>query len=796
MLHFLRKHQKYFFLVITVVVIMSFSFFGTYDTLAGNAIHEQIAFTTIDGNNVKRGDLEAMVSFISTDNDDKRLFGGAWGPNFLNNGVLRNDFLETGLAEILVAAYPNLVASDLEARLEKEKRFSLYAHPQAPFLSTEAAWEFFAPSMKADYRALRRVSNPTDPEAFAARVSLYVNERKFPAPLLRQVLRYQQKQQGWLQPDPNLDHLDLSLFGYHTLEDWFGAHFTRLVSEFIINASELAEKKGYKVSKTEALADLMHNAEVSFQQNLSNPQLGVANSAEYMNEQLRLLNIDRNKAVNIWQKVLTFRRLFQDIGNSNLVDALTHQKFNSYAKESVSGDLYRLPPELRLKDYRSLQKFEVYLYSVAKRARLDKMNDKEILSLPTAFLAVDEVKKRYPELVQQHYTLEVAQANKNALQAKIGLKDMWNWEVEEANWATLKKEFPILGTKPGKTREERLASLDALDDATRNKVDAFSRTAIVEAHPEWLVAALKEAQPKKMSIGLSTKGGTSFVTGLENREELIKLLDAAPLNAEPTGKLAKFTGNNTTFYSIKVIERKPGEEILTFAEANREGVLDQLLDQTLEAHYTKVRDSNPSAFQKEDKTWKPYADVKDKVADLYFERLLKAIQTDAKEEKTLTGDRSASLRFFAYVKDVQSKVQQNDPEAASFIIANSKESHKRSLNDQWKLEKADYKLDRSSEGNEIDAAELFTLAPKGWSGVSKVANGDIYFFQLKARENATGELTADYDAVHRAHEAIADDAQRNYMHSVVRELKDRSAISLDFMNTSSDESIEAEIPQS
>lgn len=783
MLHFLRKHQKYFFFVITVVVIMSFSFFGTYDTLSGNAIHEQIAFTTIEGTKVTRADLDAMVNFITTDNDDKRLFGGAWGPNFLNDGVIRKDILETGLAEILVAAYPNLVASDLESRLEKEKRYSLYAHPQAPFLSTEAAWEFFAPTMKANYRALRRAENPVDPNAFSARVALYANERRFPAPLLRQVLRYQQKQQGWLQPDPNLDRIDLSLFGYHTLEDWFGPRFTRMVAEFIMNSSQLALQKGYQVTKTEALADLMHNAEISFQQNINSPHLGVANSAEYMNEQLRLLGMDRNKAVKVWQQVLLFRRLFQDVGNATLVDILTHQKFNEYAQETVTGDLYRLPPELRLKDYRTLQKFEMYLYAVTKRPRLDKMNDKEMLSVPTVFLALDEVKKKYPELVQKQYTLEVAQANKNALQAKIGLKEMWNWEAEDKNWALLKKEFPILNKKPGETHEERIATLDSLDDPTRAKIDAYARTAIVEAHPEWLETALKEAQPKQMTIGLSTKGsGNFFITGLTNREELIKLLDDATPNAEPSEKLTHFTGNNIHFYRIKVIERKPNEEILTFTEANREGILDQLLDQILETHYSKIRDSDPDAFQKEDKSWKAYADVKDRVADQYFEKLLKAIQTDAKEEKTLTGDRSASLRFYAYMRDALSKFKQGAPEATSLILTESKPTSKKALNDQWKLEKSTYKTHRSTENSDIDPTEMFSISQQEWTSVQKPVNGDLYFFQSKGREKASEDLTAFYDNMDRAHGMVSDDAQRNFMHTVVSELKAHNSITLDYMN--------------
>lgn len=63
MLQFFRKYQTYFFAVITVVIIISFSFFGTYNTLPANAIHEQVTFTAVDGSEIKRMELDEMILF-------------------------------------------------------------------------------------------------------------------------------------------------------------------------------------------------------------------------------------------------------------------------------------------------------------------------------------------------------------------------------------------------------------------------------------------------------------------------------------------------------------------------------------------------------------------------------------------------------------------------------------------------------------------------------------------------------------------------------------------------------------
>lgn len=786
MLAFFRRYQTYFFAIISVVIIISFSFFGTYSTLPANAIHEQVAFKAIDGTEVSRGELDELVLFIGTDNDDKRLFGGMWGPNFLNDGVINRDLLQTGLAEILVAAYPEQVERDLQLHLEKEKRFILYSHPSAKFVGTEGAWNYFAPDMKKNFDILRNSQIAVDKDAFAARVALFLDERKFPAPMLRQVLRYQQKQYSWLSPDPNLEHIDLSLFGYHTAEDWFGSRVLRLMGEFIINSSKLAEQKGYQVSKEEALAELLRNSEISYQQNVRNPHLGVANSSEYFNEQLRRLGMDQTKAVKVWRQVLLFRRLFQDVGNAVVVDPLSQKQFAAYAKETASGDMYSLPQELQLSDYRALQKLEIYLDAVAKRS------DNDRLMLPSSFLAVAEVKRKYPELVQKQYLLQLSQTQKKSLQTKVGLKEMWNWEVDDKNWPTLKKEFPELGIQPGNTRDERFAALDSLEDVTRGRVDNFARTAIVDAHPEWLQEALEAAEPRSTVVGLSPSGGRP-IYGLDDRKELIRLLDEAAESKEAAQKLSQFTNDQNNYYRITVLERAPQEEIMTFAEANRSGTLDTLLDRQLEAYYMKIRGSNPNEFQKDDKSWKELSEVKNAVADRYFEKLLTTIRKDYANatgnqgQQPTTGDLAASVRLYAYVNNLQKKLQAGNPDALAWVqapkekVANDRLTERAPLADQWKLDKADYEVNHIESKDEIDRTEIFALPLEGWTSVHAPVNGDLYFFQLKTK-NSANDPEVLMEKVLLAQEVLSDDAQRTYTHRVIDELKAKHAISLEYLD--------------
>lgn len=782
MLHFFRKYQTYFFAVITFVIIISFSFFGTYNAMSLDNIKEKIAFTAVDGSPIKQSELDAMVAFISTDSQDKLYFGGAWGPNFFNDGVLKKDIISTGLAEILVSNYPELVSPDLKIRLDKEKRFIPYVHPNAKFLSAEGAWNYLAPEIKTNFDSLRR-ANDSDLNAFSTRVRLFLAEKKLPAPLLQQVLRYQEQQYGWLTPDPNLAYSDLSLFGYHTTEDWFGQRFIRLAAEFIINSSKIAEQKGYQISKAEALADLSRNSAISFKENAKSPQLGVANNSDYFNEQLRRLGMDQSQAIKIWQQVLLFRSLFHDVGNAVVTDNMTESKFHAYANESIQGDFYRLPKELRLANFKSLQKFEVYLNTVSKREKNSPLN------LPTNFLPAEDLAKRSPELVQKRYLLSMAAVNKNTLQAKVGIKEMWNWEVTDKNWTLLKERFPELGSKAAETRNQRFTALEQLDDRTRARLDAFARAALVDEHPEWIEKALAEAELKPVVVGITLKGGNSPFVGFSNRADLIEMLDQAPLTA-PSPQLASFSGDKSVYYRVIVLERLPNLEILSFEEANKAGVLDKLLDQELETYYLVVRKNNPTAFQNADKSWKEFSDVHEVISSQYFENLLNAIRKEyaaiapEKSSENISEDTLATFRFYPYVKKIEEQLQNNNQEGLKFVRpATAPDASETSLTalgnlaDQWKLEQLEIVTQRSDDHEN----EFFNLSPDEWSRVYTPATGDLNFFHLIAKKNNSSNtaISVNQDGVHKM---LSDDAQRNYMHQVVGELKQHNAISFEYMN--------------
>src|SRR5207248_2159928 len=134
----------------------------------------------------------------------------------------------------------------------------------------------YAPDVKTNFDLLRNCDKANDQAAFSARVNLYVAERRFPSVYLKQLLHRQESAHKWLTQDQNLAQRDLSLFGYHNVQDWFGRDFLELAAQFVINASKVAEQKGYSISTEEALGSLFRNAEVAFKENHGKMYLGVA----------------------------------------------------------------------------------------------------------------------------------------------------------------------------------------------------------------------------------------------------------------------------------------------------------------------------------------------------------------------------------------------------------------------------------------------------------------------------------------------------------------------------------------
>lgn len=811
MLEFFRRYQRAFFWVIFVFVAISFSFFGTFNAISSMRVNTSTAFTAVDGTTVTQGEVDELAAFISTDAEDKVAMGGIWGPNFLNDGVIRKDFLDTGLALVLAQKFAPILGADLQGKLDREKKYTPYKHPQAPFLGANSVWNYFAPDINAHLSLLQQQSDATSQEAMEARINLYLAEKKFPEPMLKQILMYQQKQYGWLKPDDSIVRSDLSLFGYHSVSDWFGQRFSKLIAEFIINSAIQAKGLGYSVSREEALADLLRNSAASYQQLADYPQIGVSNGADYFKQQLQRMNMDQNQAARIWQQVLLFRRLYGHAGNLPLVGQLAFDRFGAFAGEGVEGVLYALPKSLQINNFHMLQALETYLKAVARKPS-------DPLALPATYYSVNEVRDRNPELVQKRYILNIASVDKKSLQGRVSVSEMWNWQLTDAGWEKLKNEFPELAAGKNNKPENRQAILDNLDKQLRAKVDFYARRMIVDEHPDWLADALAKAPAEKEEVAISYRGGSTPFVDLKDNASLIQLLDAAPVGEEALysekadeiaahARLQRFSADDQHYYRIEVVEKPKQAEIIPFKEAYARGLIDPLLDASLKGYYTSIRDKNPERYKRSDGNWKTFDEVQNDIAAEYFAILLKNIRDDAvssglvpKDAPPLSNDRLASLRFYKYVRTLRNEAEKN-PEAPSQFVMTGQEEEVEELKwkpaedlaDQWKLEKAPFRESRSSTNPSVNLLEAFEIPLEGWSKVSVPVNGALAFFQVEKKGLAADESPL-FDKTLALHTALGNESKQKLAGSLIDEMVRNNAISLEFLDGSQDGSESMEVP--
>lgn len=760
MINFLRKHQRIFFIFITFIIVISFCFFGTFSAImSDDRAPDKVIAKAIDGSDITQRQIDAMTRFLASGHESRGAFEQGKMVNLLNDGVICKDFLMTGMGVMLAEKYFEELKPDLEPRFKKAKHYRPYMHPQAPFVSAQMIWQYVAPQMSRQLAEIKLKCDTVSPETFALLSNLYVEQASFPPEMLKKFLGMQQKQCPWAQPDPELEQGNLALFGFLTTEDWFGPRYLELVSQFVINASILAEQKGYKVSYDEARAELLQNTFTGMQGLIPEDQLSYQAAQEFCANQMRYLGLDEITTVKIWRSIMLFRRLFNDVGNAVFLDPLSYQQFASHAKEAVSVDLYQLPEELRFKDFYSLLKLQVYLDTVSK-------NRGSLLALPKSFFTADELEKRCPQLVQRRFSLEFSETSRDAIAQKISLKETWAWELEENNWPELARAFPALASCNAKTREERYGALEKIGKDKRLEIDRFARLKIVDSHPEWIEEALSAAPKQQQWVSIRTKGGSLPFEGVFERSELVQELDKGAV-------LEKFTEDKEHFYRITVLKNTPAKEVLTFAEAVKDDTLSELLDQKIEKSYPDVRGKDPEMFRKEDGTWKSFREVKDKIGTKIYADLLKAIAEDyeqatGKEAKD-TPDFYVAHRFHRYMRDTKKQLEANPENPALVRLAPPSfddEAPRASPEAQWQLVKNTTDIKRSSK--EAAAKEdLFKLTAGNWSSVT-ASQGTLSFCRIVERPSKDADIQEE---ISKGHQRLAIDAKRCLMQKVLAEIE-------------------------
>lgn len=738
MLNFFRKYQKIFFIIVTIFVVISFCFFGTFGTYSNQQQDpDRIVGKTLKGTSITFREMEAMNRLLGSSYEERSVL-----PNLFNDGVIRKEFLNTGMGHLLAEQYFSKIKQDLEPRLKKAKYYKPYVHPKAHFISSEQVWQQYFPSISRDLGLLKGLQKEATIEEFNLLTRLYMAELQLPPDSLKQLLVYQQNSHS-VPPDPQLQQTDLSLFGFHSFEDWFGPQFLNEISRFVFNSAAIAEEKGYKVTLEEAHADLIQNIQTA----LTAYGLKVEETPGYFAQQLHVLQLDEATAVKTWQKVILFRRLFHDVGNVGMIDPFLYENFQKYANEGITAEVYRLPEEFHLKDFHRFIELQAYLEAVS-------IPHKKGNAFPTLFLKPEEVEKKFPELVEKKFVVSFKEVNKDQLASRIGLKETWEWEVSDHNWEVLQNAFFFDASV--QTQEDRFQFLEKLDVKERLKVDAFARGKIVDTHPEWLEESFEMAPLQTKTLSIRSKGGSLPLTGIDNRATFIDLLERASLKEEKASvlsarqQLENFSGDGINHYRLNVIEVSNQKTILSFKEAISDGTLQKIVDKRLETAYVDVRRKESGIFQNANGSWKPFQEVKEEIGRRIYQDLIAELQN------------RPELFLASFMQEAQKQLELQ-PDHSSWVRRGDTEMTD-SFQNQWLLEKTTRTLSRSSQDN-ISKEELLQLPVGSWSNLQTPENGDLLFVHVLDKVEGEHELRAI-----EGQEILSIGARRFLMSKILNEM--------------------------
>ncbi len=645
---------------------------------------DQVIGKAIDGSPIKRSEITQLI----------RLFG----PSGFNDGVLEKDFLMTKMASQLVDTYFDEIEGELKEKWGKLQKFQPYVHPSLPFIGVERLWEQVMPEQKQRFDAFKK--SVCDKEGIRLLMDLYLGEMQFPPHIMRQFLLSAERQFPSVPGDPYLQNVDLTLFKCKSVQDLLGERFVDIVAQFIHNTALLAKKKGYHVSFEEARVELMQNATQFFSRGRGERDINLL-----IKQQIAELGMDERELVKAWQKILLFRRVFNDYGGSVLVDRLPFEQFESFASQGSQVDFYTMP--IKIGDLNELIKFQFYIDAVTSEKKT-----MGLLDLPQTFLKPEQV--AFDELVYKKYVLKVQEIDKGDVASKISLTETWNFERE--HFDLLQETFPEIGTQEG----DPDTLLDALTFELRLKVDEFAREQIVSRAPVMLMQALSEAPIQEKELLLSKKGPFAFDSILD-REGFMALLDTQK-------ELHCYSQDGKHYYQIEVVEAAKEPELFTFKKANELGILDTLVSAYLEKEYPSVRLTNPTLFQNPQGEWLSFEEAKPWVGQLVYGDILKALPGKTVEEKCHMRLKAPMEKALDHLKKGRRHLVKTEGGETSSMLA-----------DQWLLAVSDVSLRKGTLRG--FSSSLLSMKPGTWSDVVIASDGEAQVCQVKKNLADEGDYT-------------------------------------------------------
>ena len=377
--------------------------------------------------------------------------------------------------------------------------------------------------------------------------------------------------------------------------------------------------------------------------------------------------MEEKDALRTWQRILVFRKMLDEVGNSVFVDSVLYREFSEFASIGAKIEVYKLPPALKVKRPEDGKKLAIYLDGVLRKSGEAFINKE--------FASVDEIKVALPELVEKRFLVKVAALMKGNVASDIGVRKTWDWQLSQKNWEVLKAKFHELNNCTSEDPDVKFAYLQALDENLKEKIDHYSRKMIVEEEPGLIKEKLSLIQPQTRLLSITLAGQDEILPGVTDRKTLLDLLE------NESEKLACYSENGEDFYRIEIIDSSSLWEVLTFDEANTRGILDNLLEKK------KIKDSSLPV---------------ETMLVSYMKKMAQAV---------MNGDEGMVREASGFNKG--ESLQPKSP-----------------LENQWDLQKDELKITRKMADPLFDE-KLFSMKEGDWSDVISTEEGPLFFHVLE-----------------------------------------------------------------
>ncbi|WP_100934820.1 hypothetical protein [Candidatus Chlamydia corallus] len=544
MLSFFYKHQKKFIGIVIAVVCVSGIGVGWGRFSRGEGSREstsrRIVFTTASGKKYLEKDFVAMKKFLA---HEAYPFTGnprAW--NFINEGLLTDYFLTTRVGEKLFLK----VYTSREKIFSKEKTYQPYRRFDAPFISSEEVWKSSAPQLLEIFRIFQQIENPVSKEGFLARVKLFLEERRFPHYVLRQMLEYR-RQMFSLPPDEALSRgKDLRLFGYHTIQDWFGDAYLSAAVEVLIRFIDEQKKVLPRPSRQEAHDDFYDKAKHAYAKISKNKEFSLG-FQEFVNSYFQFLETSESEFFNMYRDILLCKRAFLMLQGSVSFDFQPLTKFFVQGKDSIQVEFFKLPKEYSFKTKQELKAFETYL-------RLISSPKSDCLDVPHEMLPIANIKIKEPRLVGRRFSIDYKSIALQDLAASVPMVEVLQWQQNSEHFQEILQEFPEVETC------QSYKDFQHLKPILRDKISLFTRKEILRARSERISEALQRIPMESRELLLSA-GKDSALPGISDGQQLAKVLlenEVVDLYSQDSERYYNFVVNN----SFEKEEVLPYREVL------------------------------------------------------------------------------------------------------------------------------------------------------------------------------------------------------------------------------------------